>query len=64
MCFYSFINGLILLKTGKEWRCDFLAKEKPGDVWYIFILWFALVIHNWHTHIVQATMGSNIVFQC
>lgn len=40
----------------------FLAKEKPEEVWYVFILWFASVIHNWHTLVIQATMGSNLVF--
>jgi len=39
----------------------FLAKEKPGEVWYVFILWFASVIHNWHTHVIQATVCSNLL---
>lgn len=45
------------LKTGKQWWCDFLAKGKPGEAWYAFLLWSALVTYNWHTHVIQATMG-------
>lgn len=42
----------------------FLAKEKPGEVCYVFILCFASVIHSWHTHVIKGTRGSSLVFQC